>query len=210
MTTLLDRDVFLVRQKAKLIEMNNEYAILDEGGDQIGKVRQEGQSKVKKLVRLVADVDQFLTHRLAIYDADGSKVLEIVRPAKVFRSTLQLNDGTGASRGRIVQRNVVGKKHFALEDQKGRAVGTIDAENWRSWDFAVHDEQGLEVARINKNWAGALRELFTTADHYMVRITGGPSKELRLLIVGAAAAIDTALKQDDTGGWGFGGIDLWN
>lgn len=210
MTTLLDRDVFLVRQRAKIIEMNNEYAILDEGGDQIGKVRQEGQSKVKKLVRLVADVDQFLTHRLAIYDADGSKVLEIVRPAKVFRSTLQLNDGTGASRGRIVQRNVVGKKHFALEDQQGRAVGTIDAENWRSWDFAVHDEQGLEVARISKNWAGALRELFTTADHYMVRITGGPSKELRMLIVGAAAAIDTALKQDDTGGWGFGGIDLWN
>jgi len=34
----------------------------------------------------------------------------------------------------------------------------------------------------------------------------GPPR--RLLIVGAAAAIDTALKQDDTGGWGFGGIDL--
>jgi len=27
-------------------------------------------------------------------------------------------------------------------------------------------------------------------------------------MVGAAAAIDTALKQDDTGGAGFGGIDL--
>ena len=78
----------------------------------------------------------------------------------------------------------------------------------RSWDFAVHDEQGVEVARISKNWSGALRELFTTADHYMVQVTGSPPPALRLLIVGAAAAIDTALKQDDTGGWGFGGIDL--
>jgi uncharacterized protein YxjI len=210
MTTLLDRDVFLVRQKAKLIEMTNEYAILDEAGTQIGKVRQEGQSKLKKFVRLVADVDQFLTHRVAIYDADGSKVLELVRPAKILKSTLQVNDGAGQPRGRIVQRNVVGKKHFALEDAQGREIGSIDAENWRSWDFAVHDEQGLEVARISKDWSGALREIFTTADHYLVRITGGPSKQLRLLLVGAAAAIDTALKQDDTGGWGFGGIDLWN
>ena len=210
MTTLLDRNVFVVRQKAKIIEMNNEFAILDEAGTPIGKVRQEGQSKLKKFVRLVADVDQFLTHTLAIYDADGSKVLELVRPAKVFKSTLQVNDGSGSPRGKIVQQNVVGKKRFALEDEGGRALGSIDAENWRSWDFAVHDEQGLEVARISKNWAGALRELFTTADHYMVQITGAPGRSLRLLIVGAAAAIDTALKQDDTGGWGFGGIDLWN
>ncbi|HSL09964.1 MAG TPA: phospholipid scramblase-related protein [Actinomycetota bacterium] len=210
MTSLLDRNVLVVRQKAKLIEMNNEYAILDEEGVQIGKVRQEGQSKLKKVVRLVADVDQFLTHRLAIYDADGSKVLELVRPAKIFRSTLQVNDPAGAPRGRIVQQNIVGKKRFALEDATGRAIGSIDAENWRSWDFAVHDEQGLEVARISKKWSGALREIFTTADHYMVQVTGAPSKDLRFLLVGAAAAIDTALKQDDSGGWGFGGIDLWN
>jgi uncharacterized protein YxjI len=210
MTSLLERNVFVVRQKAKIIEMNNEFAILDEEGAQIGKVRQEGQSKLKKFVRLVADVDQFLTHKLAIYDGDGSKVLELVRPAKVFKSTLQVNDGGGAPRGKISQQNIVGKKHFALEDEGGRALGSIDAENWRSWDFAVHDEQGLEVARISKNWSGALREIFTTADHYMVRITGSPTRELRLLIVGAAAAIDTALKQDDTGGWGFGGIDLSN
>jgi uncharacterized protein YxjI len=210
MTTLLDRNVFVVRQKAKIIEMNNEFAILDEAGAQIGKVRQEGQSKLKKFVRLVADVDQFLTHTLAIYDLDGSKVLELVRPAKVFKSTLQVNDGGGAPRGKIVQQNVVGKKRFALEDESGRALGSIDAENWRSWDFAVHDEQGLEVARISKNWSGPLREIFTTADHYIVRIPGAPGPRLRLLIVGAAAAIDTALKQDDTGGWGFGGIDLWN
>jgi uncharacterized protein YxjI len=210
MTSLVDRDVFVVRQKAKIIEMNNEYAILDEHGTQIGKVRQEGQSTVKKLVRFVADVDQFLTHRLAIYDDDGSKVLELVRPAKIFKSTLQVNDGAGVSRGRIVQQNIVGKKRFALEDEGGRVLGSIDAENWRSWDFAVHDEQGQEVARITKRWSGALREVFTTADHYMVQVTGAPSRELRLLIVAAASAIDTALKQDDSGGWGFGGIDLWN
>jgi len=31
---------------------------------------------------------------------------------------------------------------------------------------------------------------------------------MRFLLVASAAALDTALKQDDSGGWGFGGIDL--
>ena len=72
----------------------------------------------------------------------------------------------------------------------------------------MHDASGAEVARITKRWAGFLREGFTTADHYVLQITGAPSPDLRFLLVGSAAAVDVALKQDDTGGWGFGGIDL--
>jgi hypothetical protein len=34
-------------------------------------IRQEGQSKARKLLRLVSSIDQFLTHRLSMYDAVG-------------------------------------------------------------------------------------------------------------------------------------------
>jgi hypothetical protein len=39
-------------------------------------------------------------------------------------------------------------------------------------------------------------------------VAGTPTGDLRALIVASAVGIDTALKQDDTGGFGFGGIDL--
>jgi uncharacterized protein YxjI len=208
MTGLLERDVLVISQKAKLIEMTNEYRILDPEGQEVGQIREEGQSKAKKLFRLVADVDQFLTHRLSVYEADGTKVLEIVRPAKIFKSTLLIRDANGADRGAIVQENIVGKKRFALRGPGEAPLGSIDAENWRSWDFAVHDTDGNEVARVTKKWAGLLREGFTTADHYVLQITGPTSPELRFVLVASAAALDTALKQDDSGGWGFGGIDL--
>ncbi len=207
MSDLLQRDVMVISQKAKLIEMTNEYRILDADGAEIGAIRQEGQSKLKKALRLFTDVDQFLTHRLGVYDDTGAKVLEMVRPRKILRSTLQVLDGSGAERGRIVQQNVVGKKRFALEGATGGELGSIDAENWRSWDFAIHDASGAQVGRITKQWAGILREGFTTADHYMFQVTGAPSPDLRLLMVAAAAGVDTALKQDDTGGFGFGGLD---
>lgn len=208
MSDLLERDVLVINQKPKLIEMTNEYLILDADGAQIGSIRQEGQSKLKKVFRLLSDVDQFLTHRLAVYDATGAKVMEMLRPAKVFKSTLQITDGQGAERGRVVQNNVVGKKHFALEGPGGSSLGSIDAENWRSWDFAINDAGGTEVGRITKKWAGFLKEGFTTADHYVLEVTGRPSPELRFVMVACAAGIDTALKQDDTGGVGFGGLDL--
>ena len=208
MMGLLERDVLVISQKAKLIEMTNEYRILDPVGEEVGVIREESQSKAKKLFRFVGDVDQFLTHRLSVYEADGTKLLEIVRPAKVLKSTLQIRDAAGAARGAIVQENVIGKKKFALRGPGGEPIGSIDAENWRSWDFAIHDADGIEIARVTKEWAGLLREGFTTADHYVLEVTGPTTPDLRFLLVASAAALDTALKQDDAGGWGFGGIDL--
>ena len=204
MSDLLTRNVLVISQKPKFVEMTNEYQITDENGGELGVVRQEGQSKARKLLRLVTSVDQFLTHKLAVYDADGQKVLELVRPAKVFKSTVEVVDGQGTRVGKIVQENIVGKKRFRLEGPAEELLGSIDAENWRSWDFAI----GNEIGRITKKWAGILREGFTTADRYLLNITGSVAGDLRKLMVASAAGIDTALKQDDTGGFGFGGIDL--
>ena len=64
------------------------------------------------------------------------------------------------------------------------------------------------MGRITKKWSGILREGFTTADRYLLHITGDVTGPLRTLMVASAAGVDTALKQDDSGGFGFGGIDL--
>jgi uncharacterized protein YxjI len=110
-------------------------------------------------------------HRLTVYDESGEKVLELVRPAKVFKSTVEVLDGEGARIGKIIQENIVGKKRFRLEGPTDEPLGSIDAENWRSWDFAIRDVEGNEVGRITKKWAGILREGFTTADNYLLNIS---------------------------------------
>src|SRR5919197_4890091 len=158
MSDLLERNVLVIDQKPKLIELTNEYRILDDAGNEVGVIREEGQSKAKKVFRFFSDVDQFLTHRLAVYDREGAKVLELLRPAKIFKSTLQVSDDQGRSAGKIVQENFMGKKRFRLEGPGGDALGSINAENWMSWDFAIHDPDGNEVGRITKNWRGVLSE----------------------------------------------------
>ena len=194
---LLERDRFFVHQKAKLIELTNEYKVRDEAGIDIGVIRQEGQSKLKKLARFVSSVDQFLTHTLAMYDADGSKVLELTRPAKFMKSKVLVKDADGNDVGSIVQQNVFGKIRFGYLDADGNEVGSINAQNWRAWNFSIADPQGREVGRITKKWAGVGRELFTTADNYMFELEPGVTGTLRLLAFASAAGVDLALKQDD-------------
>ena len=196
--TLFSEPVLVVNQKAKLIELNNQYGVFDRSGRQIGAVNQVGQSTLKKAMRLLSSVDQFMTHRLEVVDSAGTVVLMLTRPAKVFKSTVVVEDPIGRELGRIVQRNVIGKINFALESG-GQELGAIKAENWRAWNFRIEDATGTEVARITKTWEGLAKTMFTTADNYVVQIHSRLAQPLLSLVVAAALSIDTALKQDDRG-----------
>ena len=196
---LFTEPVLVVNQKAKLIELTNEYAVRNEAGDQIGAVRQVGQSKARKVLRALTSVDQFLTTRLEVVDADGAVQLQLTRPAKLVKSKVLVQDANGGDLGSIVQANAIGKIRFDLVDAAGQMQGTIAAENWRAWNFSITDAQGTEVARITKTWEGLAKTMFTTADNYVVQVHAPLSEPLRTLVVASSLAVDTALKQDSRG-----------
>jgi len=193
--TIFTEPILVVNQKAKLIELKNEYAVFDQAGTQIAGVLQVGQSKAKKALRLVSNLDQFMKHQLEITDAAGRTVLRLTRPRKVFKSTVIVSDPSDAEVGRIIQDNVFGKIHFTLE-ANGQNVGSINAENWRAWNFRIEDASGTEIARITKTFEGFVKAAFTTADNYVVQIHRQIPQPLNSLVVGAALCVDTALKQD--------------
>ena len=76
MSDLLSHDVLVISQKAKVIEMTNEYRVLDDAGTEVGTIREVEQSKTRKAVRLFSGVDQFLTHKLGVFDRDGQQVVD--------------------------------------------------------------------------------------------------------------------------------------
>ena len=194
--TLFDSPVLVVNQKAKLIELTNEYAVYDAQGTQLGSVVEVGQSMVRKAVRLLSNFDQFLSHRYEVRDPSGRVVLNLHRPGKLVKSTVVVGLPDGRELGRIRQENAIGKIRFAFE-VNGARIGGIKAENWRAWDFGIFDAQDTEVARVKKTWEGMAKAMFTTADNYVIRIHRPLDDPLRTLVVASALTIDTALKQDD-------------
>ena len=167
--TIFTEPILVVNQKAKLIEVNNEYAIYDQHGRQIGAVRQVGQSTLKKAIRVLGSYDQFMTHKLQVVDVHGNVLMALTRPAKVLKSRVIVQDGMGNEVGVIAQQNAIGKIRFSLE-AGGQQWGSINAENWRAWNFNIQDHTGAEVARITKTWEGLAKTMFTTADNYVVHI----------------------------------------
>ncbi len=196
---MFSEPVLVVNQKAKLIELSNEYAISDAEGNRLGAVKQVGQSGARKALRLVSNLDSFLKVHLDVVDQHGRPVLRLTRPGKVLKSTVIVERPDAGEVGRLVQENAIGKIRFAMVvgEQKW---GSVNAENWRAWNFSIRDQTETEVARITKTWEGFAKAAFTTADNYVVQIHRPLEEPLRTLVVAAAVSVDTALKQNDSGG----------
>ncbi|MFI9803403.1 phospholipid scramblase-related protein [Streptomyces sp. NPDC052301] len=196
--TLFTEPVLVVNQKAKLIEVTNEYKVMDQNGRDLGSVTEVGQGVLRKIFRFVSSWDQFLTHKLEIRDAYGQPQLLLTRPAKIFKSRVIVTRPDGSPVGEIVQQNMIGKINFAM-NVNGQQVGAIKAENWRAWNFAIVDHADNEVARITKTWEGLAKTLFTSADNYVLQIHYQLPEPLLSLVVATALTVDTALKQDSRG-----------
>ncbi|MDO8147502.1 phospholipid scramblase-related protein [Isoptericola sp. b515] len=193
-TSLFTEQVLVVNQKAKFFEVKAEYGVFDQHGHRIGAVREVGRSLMTKALGQRSDQNRAV--RLQVVDLDGRVRLTLTRPAKILRSkvTIGLPDGTPV--GQIVQKNLglTGRIRFTLE-QGGQVLGSINAESWGAWDFNVQDANENELARITRTWAGLLAESFTKGDNYVVQIHRPLEEPLRSLVVAAALAIDTALRQ---------------
>ena len=136
-------------------------------------------------MRIFTTLDRYLTHKLEIRDLDGQVQLVIIRPAKVFKSTVLVQNGAGQEVGRIVQDNIFGKIHFTL-DADGQTLGSIDSETGGRGTSAS-TTAGTEVARITKTFEGIAKAVFTTADYYVVHIHTELPQPLLSLVVAERA-----------------------
>ncbi|MFD7919367.1 phospholipid scramblase-related protein [Streptomyces sp. NPDC059740] len=193
---LFTEPVLVVNQKAKVIEVTNEYSVFDRNGNAIGTVVEVGQNMAKKVLRVVSKLDQYMTHKLEIRDAYGQPQLVLTRPAKLLKSKVLVQRPDGSMVGEIVQKNVIGKIDFAMMvgDQQ---IGAIRGESWWQWKFQIVDHTGQEVARVTKLVENIASALFTTADNYALEIHQQLPEPLLSLVVASALTIDTALKQDE-------------
>jgi uncharacterized protein YxjI len=193
---LLAEPILVINQKLKLIELRNEFRIFDQHGNQIGAAVQARQSPLAFLARIFSDLDVALPMTLEVRDRGGGVALTLHKPW--FRMACSVTQGDGMELGTIRKRIRLGKARFSLLDPSGRDIGEVRAHNWRAKDFSVLDSSGQELARVNKKWAG-LRELFTDADNYVIQLNPAASDPMRGLAVASVLAIDTVMKQKDSG-----------
>jgi uncharacterized protein YxjI len=192
--SLLAQQMLIVKQKFKLVELRNDYAVLDQGGRQIGAVVQATQSPLAFLARVFTSWDVTLPITLHILGPGAVTELIVHKPWFTWRCQVVRPDGLVL--GEITKQIRLGKARFTLLDPRGAQLGEVQARSWRARDFSVFDGAGQPIARVTKRWAG-LRELFTDADTYVVEISPYAVDPLRSLAVATCLVIDVVMKQKD-------------
>ena len=195
MHTLLTRNTFLVKEHVGLFKASNNFDIFDpETGLQILHCREPALGVFTKLLRFT-DYKRYTPFHVVISDSSGQMVVSVRRGISLWRSRVEVLDETGQVIGFFQQHLLSIGGKFEVLDATGHSLCWLKG-SWTSWNFRF-EQDGQELAQVTKKWAGLGKELFTSADNYMLVInpivpTDAP---VRKLILAAVMCIDMVLKE---------------
>lgn len=195
MNAIANQNLYFVKEHVGMFKAANNYDIYNPSTQHmIMTCREENLGIITKILRFT-DYKRATPFSIEIKTASGEKVLTITRGVALFLSTVQVFDENDALVGKFKQKlfSIGGK--FDVLDANERVVCTLKGK-WTGWDFKfIQDEK--ELAHVNKKWSGIGKELFTSADNYMLEINHNvPANDpVRLLILAAVMCIDMVIKE---------------
>ena len=193
MDKFFQNNTFVIDEKVAAFKLSNAYRVYDGQGNEIGAI-QEHKSFFRILLGLFLS-DSMLPFELNILNEDGRCIAQLKRGLTLFMSQVRIFDETGKVLGSFKQKFTLLKPKFTLVDTLGHEIATIKGD-WKAWKFDITDAAGQQIGSVNKSWNGIAKELFTTADKYVVNISPSVTDEhQRIAIASVAAALDMVLKE---------------
>lgn len=197
MAGLLDRDKIFVREHVGMFKARNAYDLLDPATkDVVGRAEETVRGPFRKLLRFTS-MKTMLSFTIHFHDAsaDDAVVLTVRRPFTWFRSIVTVTDASGRVIGRFRQKLVtIGPKMWIL-DATGREIGMLKGD-WIGWNLKVVDNNDRALATVTKKWAGIGKELFTSADNYIIDVADEVTDpDMRRLLFAAPITADMVYKE---------------
>ena len=195
MNQILNKNLFFVKEHRGIFKAANNYDIFDPNTQQmIMTCREEKLGIFTKIFRFT-DYKRATPFDIEIKTVDGKKVLTVKRGISIFLSNVEVFDENDILVGRFKQKFFTIGGKFDVLDASDNVVCSLKGK-WTSWNFDfIRDE--FRLAHVSKKWAGIGREMFTSADNYMLEIDNNvPQNDpVRLLILAAVMCIDMVLKE---------------
>jgi uncharacterized protein YxjI len=196
MNSLLNKNLFFVKEHVKIFKAANSFDIFDPDTKQIVlECREENLGFFTKMLRFT-DYKRMTPFNMVIKTTAGQKIVTVRRGVSFFRSTVEVLNEQDALIGKFKQHffSIGGK--FEVLDQNERSLCMLKG-TWTSWDFKFISNDSKEFATVTKKWTGLGKELFTSADNYILQINSEVPADhpLRKLILAAVMCIDLVLKE---------------
>ena len=195
----LSRNLFLVKEHVGLFKAANNYDIHDPATGQIVlECREPNLGFFTKWLRFT-EYKRYTPFDIQLRaprgGGEGELVLQVTRGWTFIRSRVAVMDGKGRSLGGFRQKLLSIGGAFEVLDESDRPVCMLEGK-WTSWEFTFKAGE-QQLARVTKKWAGLGKELFTSADNYVLEIEAAVPADsaVRSLIVASVMCIDMVLKE---------------
>jgi uncharacterized protein YxjI len=195
---MLNRKTYFIREHVGFMKLSDTYDILDpDTQEQIGIAKEKPGALILVLRFLVNK--RLLPTKVFVYEGanyeDESKLLfSIQRGFTLFRSRVNICDGRGTIVGWLRSKAFSLGGAFRVFDAADNEVAFVKGD-WKGWNFRFLDKSESEVGTITKKWAGIGKELFTTADNYIIALTQEPEPANAILLLAAGLAVDIIYKE---------------
>jgi uncharacterized protein YxjI len=192
----LNKNLFFVKEHVKIFKAANSFDILDPDSKQIVlQCREENLGFFTKMFRFT-DYKRMTPFNMEIKSPEGQHILTVKRGISLFLSTVEVLDERNTVIGKFKQKFLSIGGKFEVLDAGERPLCMLKGK-WTSWDFKFVSNDGKEFATVTKKWSGLGKELFTSADNYVLQISSDVPADnpLRMLILAAVMCIDLVLKE---------------
>jgi hypothetical protein len=188
---MLELQRFLVKEQVAFLKTASTYDIFDpDTREQVGVAREEPGSFVKMLRLFVHK--RFMPTRIEVRETeDESLVFTIRRPVSLWRNRVNVYDADDHLMGYFYSKLSPWGHGFWVYDGHNAPFAELKGD-WVGWDFVFLTPDGHELGNVSKSWAGLGRELFTSADNYVLSIHDDLEDQpiAKMLLLAAALAVD--------------------
>ena len=197
MDSILEKNLYLFKEHLGLIKAHNNYDIYDpESKEMILHCREKNLNFFYKIVRIFfKDYKRMTPFEIEIKGLTGKKILKVKKGVSFILSKIQVYDENDNIVGIFKQRLFPFGNDFDMLDKSENLVCKLKG-NFIGWNFKFLKGDS-EVGLVTKKWAGIGKEMFTSADNYILEIKDKVEKDspLRLLILAAVICIDMVIKE---------------
>lgn len=184
---------FFIDEKVNFFKFENCYQIYNDKGENIGAINQK-LTVGQKMLRILLN-KAMLPFLFEIKNNDGILEASISRGWTFFMSAITIKNSQDVIIGTIKQKFKLFKPTFKIFNSSEILIAEISGD-WKAWNFKIIDNSNNQIGTISKKWAGAMKEIFTSADKYNVNIEPNYSNmENKIAILTGAITIDMVLKE---------------
>ena len=195
---MLKRKTYFIREHVGFMKLSDTYDILDpETKAQLG-IAKEKPGAFFHVLRFLVN-KRLLPTKVFVYEGnnpeDESQVLfSIRRGFSLFTAKVSICDASGNEVGWLKSKMFSLGGAFRVFDASGNEVALVKGD-WKGWNFRFLDNLQNEMGTITKKWAGLGKELFTSADNYIISLNEEPSPAKAIVLLAAGLAVDTVYKE---------------